>query len=260
MHDTRQVDHLKNLNGLFGLVVEGNITTVVTCAVLELASNQELQRQLKDELKSVDPSDLDSLEGFAKVKNLKLLHNIYLESLRAFSPAPPIVRFASKAGTIGGREISPRSYLFIPLRHVTHDSNNWENPGQFDPQRHENTSHKINFYPLTPFSTGPRVCPASFGFTEALFKAALVILFKDNQLSLTSHSSVEQIPVNTKEPRLKQAYYGKFHRETKSVTASPVIPFYDAQLRNNNSLRSVTQRPLALPFIPDDQRNKRFHF
>ncbi len=257
MLETRKAKHLKDLKGLYALVVEGNITTVMTCAILEIASNKELQRQLREELKSVDIKDLDSLNGFAKIKSLKLLNNIYLESLRAFSPAPPLVRYASKAGKIGGKDIAARSYLFMPLRKIMHNSKKWENPEQFIPQRHENTLHRINFYPLTPFSTGPRVCPASFGFTEALFKTAMVILFKNNQLSLTSHAFVEQIPVNTKEPRLKQTYFGKLEKGTRGADVLPLTPAYDVQMRSNTDLVSI---PLPIPVPPNHQQDFRIRF
>ncbi len=260
MLETGKAKHLKELNGLFALVVEGNITTVLTCAILELASNKELQSQLREELKSVDLKDLDSINGFAKIKSLKQLHNIYIESLRTFAPAPPLVRYASKAGRIGDKEISARSYLFMPLRSIMHDHKKWENPEHFNPQRHENTPHKINFYPLTPFSTGPRVCPASFGFTEALFKTALVILFKNNELSLTSHASVEQIPVKTKEPRLKQSYFGKLEKNEPSARAIPVTPYHAVLIRGENELRSFLQSPSVVSDMTNDRRNVRYHF
>ncbi|MBI2790687.1 MAG: cytochrome P450 [Gammaproteobacteria bacterium] len=215
---TRGVSHLKDLNGLFALVVEGNITTVLTCAVLQIASNKQLQAQLKEELQTLEGINISSAEGYEKVKRLKILNNIYLESLRLFSPAPPLVRYASKQGKIADKKISARSYLFMPLRRVMYDPKKWDHPYEFDPTRHERSATRVNFYPLTPFSTGPRVCPASFGFAEALFKIALVSIFKGMILSLTSHDSIELIPVNAKEPRLRQEYFGKL---TKASDTSP---------------------------------------
>jgi len=215
MFEERKAKNLADLNGLLGLVVEGNITTVLTCAILQIATQPELQKALREELKDFDMCELSSseggikVEGYAKLKKLKLLNNIYLEALRYFSPAPPLVRYASNAGKIADKDIPARSYLFMPLRQVMYDSKNWVNPQVFDPSRHEESRIGVNNYPLTPFSTGPRVCPASFGFAEALFKIALISIFKDQELRLTSHTQLEKIPVKTKEPRLRQDYFGE---------------------------------------------------
>ncbi len=45
-----------------------------------------------------------------------------------------------------------------------------------------------------------------------MFKIALVQIFRENELILTSHDSVEQIPVAIKEPRFKQTYFGQLRR------------------------------------------------
>jgi len=221
----RKKERVTDLNALAGLVVEGNITTVLTGAVLQLAANQNLQERLRQELMTLDPKQMRTAEGYPGIKNLPLLHQVYLESLRFFSPSPPMARYASKAGTINGVHIPARSYLFIPLRQIMHDPNEWVNPSAFDPSRHLGSNRHLNQYPLAPFSLGPRMCPASFGFAEAMFKVALVQLFRENQLSLTSHDSVEQIPVAIKEPRLKQAYFGNLRRAALEDEPHKVIQF-----------------------------------
>lgn len=268
MLQTRGVSHLKDLNGLFALVVEGNITTVLTCAVLQIATNKELQAQLKEELKTLGDVDISSSQGYEKVKRLKLLNNIYLESLRLFSPAPPLVRYASQQGKIADKKISARSYLFMPLRRVMYDPKKWDNPYQFDPTRHEHSTTRVNFYPLTPFSTGPRVCPASFGFAEALFKTALVSLFREKNLLLTSHDSIERIPVNAKEPRLRQEYFGKLTKaseissetssEDKTVDGSQQITFRFDLERTDQKPSSTTPVTVSITasLTKDSKENK----
>ncbi len=208
----RHKAHVTDLNALAGLVVEGNITTIITGAVLQLASNRDLQNRLRQALQQLPRSTSTPNLDYAAIKNEPLLHQIYLETLRFYSPSPPLARYASKAGTINGVHIPARSYLFIPLRRVMHDPAQWPNPQTFDPSRHQGNSLQPNVYPLVPFSVGPRVCPASFGFAEAMFKIALVQIFRENELILTSHDSVEQIPVAIKEPRFKQTYFGQLRR------------------------------------------------
>lgn len=239
LKEHRGKQKLTDLNALAALVVEGNITTVLTGAILQLAASPSLQDRLRQELSTLDRDKARTPEGYALIKKLPLLHSIYLESLRFFAPAPPLARYASKAGQINGVHIPARSYLFIPLRRIMHDPKLWPNPDVFDPLRHIHSNQRINDYPLTPFSTGPRVCPASFGFAEAMFKIALVQLFKENQLSLTSHNSVEQIPVDVKEPRFKLTYFGELRK-----VLSPSEPARSLQFNAKQS--AMSHKPLPL--------------
>ncbi len=248
----RGKNSVTDLNALAALIVEGNITTVLTGAVLQLANNPDLQQRLRSELLSLDPAHMRTNEGYLQIKRLPLLHNIYLESLRYYSPSPPMARYASKAGNINGVHIPARSYIFIPLRQVLHDPNQWPNPSVFDPSRHQGSTRSLNQYPLTPFSTGPRVCPASFGFAEALFKVALVQLFRENQLNLTSHDSVEQIPVAIKEPRFKQAYFGRMSRAALRSEPSRILQFTD--IRSSNAHTSVNSHDATFVLDPNSKQ------
>lgn len=231
---------LKDINPLFGLLVEGNITSIVTGAVLKIASSPEIQSKLTHELKSLKEEDL-SVEGYEKLKKLKYLHNIYLECLRYFSPSPPITRYASKHGKIGDIAISPRSYIFILLRPMMFDPKHWTEPEKFLPERHETTKNKLGQYPFVPFSTYPRICPASLGFIEAHFKMVIAKLFMNKELILTSHQEIETIPVITKEPRLHQKYHGVLREISESPNA-PLTPSY----KNQKVKRPKVKNPLTL--------------
>lgn len=203
-----KVRHLKDLNGLAGLVVEGNITTVLTGAILEIARNKALQTNLHDELLSLGCKS-------------PLLHHIWLEALRFYAPAAPVVRYASKAAKIAGVNISKGSFIFLPTRRIMHDPREWQNPHLFDPMRHINGNIRINTYPLVPFSTGKRVCPASFGYAETIFKEALICLFRENSISLFTKTEVETIPVNAKQARFKKDYFGTCQR--RHIRPSPSL-------------------------------------
>jgi cytochrome P450 len=236
--DSGRADSLKNLNALSALVVEGNITTLITCAVTQLASSKELQRQLRESLNEVNLGNAKTLEEFShELKKCEFLNNIYLEALRFFAPAPPVVRYCSKTTNIGGVTIPARSFVFVPFRRILHDATLWNNPEVFDPSRPQHTKMKANVYPFNPFSMGQRVCPASFGFAEAMFKVALISLFKDNELSLTSHDAIEAIPVTAKEPRLQQEYYATLDKVDEDQN-KPYIPAYYAR-------RSAIRVPVA---------------
>ena len=236
-----------DLNALAALLVEGNITTVLTGAILQLANNPNLQATLRQELQSLDPKTMRTTEGYVQIKHLAFLHNLFLETLRYYSPSPPLARYASQAGEINGVKIPARSYLFVPLRQVMHDPKQWPNPSVFDPSRHEGSTRHLNQYPLTPFSTGPRVCPASFGFAEAMFKIAMVQLFRNNQLNLTSHDSVEQIPVAIKEPRFKQTYFGKLSKVSHDFQHQKVMQFSNTKPRDASQVTLLTSKEKITP-------------
>ncbi|HRE33261.1 MAG TPA: cytochrome P450, partial [Candidatus Berkiella sp.] len=64
-----------------------------------------------------------------------------------------MARYASKTGTINGVNIPAQTYLFVLLRRVMHDPKQWPNPDVFDISRFQAGQHRINEFPLTPFST-----------------------------------------------------------------------------------------------------------
>lgn len=268
LKENRKKESLTDLNALAALVVEGNITTVLTGAVLQLANNKELQDRLRAELNSVVGIDLRSKEGdievdkkgYAAIKHLPLLNQIYLESLRYYSPAPPMTRKASRAGEVNGVHIPPRSYLFIPLRRVMHDPKLWTYPERFDPSRFASGEHSMSQYPLTPFSSGSRKCPASYGFAEAMFKITLLNLFKEHELKLKPNpklpEGIETISIRTKEPRFKNTYLGEFRKivpeaSTSNEVRSP-LRFSPGSMDVEKRLRKSVEIPL--PHIDDDKK------
>ncbi len=86
-----------------------------------------------------------------------------------------------------------------------------------------------------------------------MFKITLVNLFKDHELKLTSHASIEQIPVATKEARFKQTYLGEFRKIVPEASTSNEAR---APLRFSPSSKDVTPRyrnivETTLPNIDD---------
>lgn len=246
MYETRKATQLKQLNAIGSLIVEGNITTVLTGAILQLATTPKLQAKLRKELNKLTVENFDSLEDYmTAILHCKYLHAIYLEALRYFSPSPPIARWASKKGNIKGNSISARSYIFIPMRRILHDQNHWPNPQVFDPTRHLENPRSLNTYPFVPFSVGRRGCPASLGFAEAIFKNALIALFQNHELTLTSHQRIETIPITTKEPRFKQTYQGTL-QNIKELNLQPIVHAFSSIKRNDSYIQSEIFLDLSL--------------
>lgn len=200
-------NNLPGTNAVFGLVVQGNITTLINCALVHIAANPHLLTTLRQELDSL-PDELNESLYYDKIRRLDYLQLLYLESLRFFAPGLPVVRYASKPGTIGDIEVPSRTFIFTPLKSALHDEKVWKNPEQFIPERHlDKKAVNLNKPPFTPFSHGIRMCPAASGFAEAMFKLSMVMVFKDFDLKLTSHHSLETMAVHTKLPRLSEKYY-----------------------------------------------------
>lgn len=236
---------LEDTNGIFGLVVVGNIVALLTETILQIATTPELALKLRDALSAVgeiQPTEQD----YEKLDNNLIIHQFYLESLRYFSPAGPVVRYASKAGRLGDASdensvaIRPRTYLFVSPRAIAHDPRYWPEPNRYNPDRFEPSSiskmnqhlgiNEPNHYPFIPFSTGARICPASHDFAKMLFKIGIYQIFSQHQLSLKSPTLLETIPEFTKEPRLQETY---------RVVLQPKQPEAKADgLRRSERLRS----------------------
>lgn len=238
-------NNFTHLNPLGGLIVEGNLTAALTGVVLQLATSPELQNKLRSELLSLNGLEINSVRHFTTLKNLKLLHYIYLETLRYFAPAGPIARYVSKPTTIGGINIPKGSYLFIPLRHLLYNPKIWSNPHQFDPMRHQQNPQSLNTFNFAPFGFGPRVCPASTGFIESIIKIALYRIFANRRLLLISPSTLEIIPSGAKQARLHDNYYGSLE-VLKRPRRAMAVPKTLMESEQNK----ITPTKQAKPFLP----------
>jgi len=81
--------------------------------------------------------------------------------LRKYPPVDNLLRIASNDYTIpDSKLVIPKGMLvFIPAYAIHHDSNIFENPEKFDPERF-NDENKKNLHPMAhlPFGEGPRNC------------------------------------------------------------------------------------------------------
>lgn len=199
---------LEDFNAFSSLIVAGNIQAVLTGMIALLAQRGNgLFDRLKDELKDCNLKENPDLSE----DKYPFLHSLYLEGLRYFAPAGPIVRASSQWETIEDLPIPPRSYIIVPTRAILHNPRYWSNPTTFDPDRNELKAYKLNEYPFIPFSVRPRQCLASNGLIKAMFKYALIML-KDYDLRLDENQELEVLPSLTKEPRLQTHYLAYLQR------------------------------------------------
>ncbi|GKV44698.1 hypothetical protein SLEP1_g51858 [Rubroshorea leprosula] len=122
-------------------------------------------------------------EDVAKLKYLKM---VVKETFRLHPPAPLLVpREAMRQCRIGGFDVFPKTRIFVNVWAIGRDSNLWENPYEFYPERFEDNDidFKGSNYELLPFGAGRRICPAlAMGITNVEFALANLLYCFDWEL------------------------------------------------------------------------------
>lgn len=225
---------IEDLNPIMALIVTGNLSALLTGIMLQLAVNPVYMQRLRDELKDYDlDANRDEKFFISELKNFPFLHSLYLEGLRFYAPAGPLVRETSQKAQIGDIVVPANSTMIVPTRAILHDPKYWADPHIFNPDRGEFENYRLNHYPFVPFSTGKRQCPASYIFIEAIVLQALVLL-KDYDLDLTSHNAIEVIPARIKEPRLTQLYFATLQKHANDARSSSCL---GGNIDNSTGLR-----------------------
>ncbi|KAK7580778.1 hypothetical protein V9T40_001407, partial [Parthenolecanium corni] len=138
---------------------ETSSTTLSFC-LHELAVNMEIQKDLRREVEGVAqkyglPLTYDGL------KDLVLLEQCLLETLRKYPPVQALARVCTKPYTIPGTsvQLDVGTALLIPVYAIQHDEKYYPNPEQFDPYRFnkENINQRQSGTYM-PFGDGPRIC------------------------------------------------------------------------------------------------------
>ncbi|KAL0414176.1 UNVERIFIED_CONTAM: cytochrome [Sesamum radiatum] len=116
---------------------------------------------------------------FFKIKNIQRRSRqrsslspkaIVKETLRLFPPAPlSVPRLTTKASIVDGYEIEPDTIVYVNVWAIGRDSDFWENPDEFLPERflNSNVDFKGQDFGFLPFGSGRRVCPGmALGIAE----------------------------------------------------------------------------------------------
>lgn len=169
-------------------------STLLNYLCYELARNEQVQRELQDEIDKV----LEELNGdpisFEKLHKIKFLDMVISEILRLWPPAPQTDRTCSKdykvdLGNDKSFVIKKSQSVFLPIFHIHRDPTYFPDPEKFDPQRFSD-ENKDSIVPGTyfPFGLGPRTC---IGSRFALMEAKLLVF---NLFSKFSVEKCEKTP------------------------------------------------------------------
>ena len=133
----------------------------MSLCLYELSKNHEAQRKAQEEIDKVLATHQNI--NYDMMMDLKYLECCIDETLRKYPPAPFLIRECSKSYKIPNTElmIAKGTPVIIPLFGLHRDSDIFDDPLKFIPERFENSptgegKSKGLFY--APFGDGPRVC------------------------------------------------------------------------------------------------------
>ncbi|SAM08758.1 hypothetical protein [Absidia glauca] len=146
----------------------GNETTnaAISFALYELAQNQDLQDQLRQEVRqifhSLSPEDEcpTDMPCYDDINKLPLLSNVFKETLRCYSTVPFGAKIAEK-DFVWNNKVFTKGTRFLVSSLVNHfDKSQWgDDCNQYIPSRWDCTPAKnIGQYAYFPFGSGPRSC------------------------------------------------------------------------------------------------------
>ncbi|CAJ1954955.1 unnamed protein product [Sphenostylis stenocarpa] len=143
-------------------IVETSDTTLVTTewAMYELAKDKTRQARLFEEIQNICGQEMVKEEQLSK---LPYLGAVFHETLRKHSPAPIVpLRYAHEDTQLGGYHIPAGSQIAINIYGCNMDSNKWENPHEWMPERFFDEKYDpMDLFKTMAFGSGKRVCAGS---------------------------------------------------------------------------------------------------
>ncbi|XP_076659950.1 putative cytochrome P450 6a14 [Halictus rubicundus] len=135
-------------------------STTISNALYELALNQDIQDQLRQEILKYEVDNNGDWK-YEVMKEMTFLDKVFQETLRKYPTLPVLTRDATSDYTFNGTKVSipVGTKLWIPAIAMHRDPDIYPNPEKFDPERF-NESEKSKRHPMhyLPFGDGPRNC------------------------------------------------------------------------------------------------------
>ena len=139
-----------------------------------LVVNPEMQEKLRTQIREALETNAKKGCLYDIVKNIDYLDCVIKESQRLCPPAVHVNRECHEDFDLSGIHIPAGSEVVIPIYALHHDSDAWEDPEKFDPERfrgsRKDTNHPFQFL---PFGGGPRNC---IGMRFALLEIKIALV------------------------------------------------------------------------------------
>ncbi|XP_017081948.2 probable cytochrome P450 6a14 [Drosophila eugracilis] len=178
---------------------ETSSSTMAFC-LYELALNQDIQDQVREEIESVLEGEEISYDTLAK---MTYLEQVVAETLRKHPVLSQIIRECNQSYKVPNTDIviEKGTSALIPVHNIHHDADIYPDPERFDPSRFEleevNSRHPFSYL---PFGDGPRNCIGMrFGKMQA--KIGLVSLLRRFRFDISKKTEVPLI-LDTRSPTL----------------------------------------------------------
>nr|XP_033341784.1 cytochrome P450 6k1-like [Megalopta genalis] len=134
-------------------------STTATFCLYELAKNQDIQDNLRDEIRNVVKKHGGIT--YNAINDMRFLDKVISETLRKYPPVAFLNRVCTKEVLLEstGVTVPLGTPLVIPVYGIQNDRKIYPDPEKFDPDRFSEENIKSRHpYVYLPFGEGPRVC------------------------------------------------------------------------------------------------------
>ncbi len=172
----RSMSDTEVMQNLLTFITAGHETTAVALSwtLWAIAKDQSAQDRVFDEVTSVTGTGPITAP---QIDSLSYCRQVIQEAMRLFPPAAIIARQPKAAMTLGGFQLSARTRVHIPVFALHRNTQLWDDPNAFDPDRF--TADRIKArsrYAYLPFGAGLRTCiGAGFAMIEAAAILATIV-------------------------------------------------------------------------------------
>ncbi|XP_018378335.1 PREDICTED: cytochrome P450 6j1-like [Trachymyrmex cornetzi] len=164
-------------------------SSVMSFVGFYLACYPKIQEKLREEVISV-LNKYDSEITYEGLKEMTYMDQVINETMRLVPAALLMKKRCTEEFELKGSDgvvcrVPPGMTIFIPVQALHKDSQYWENPEEYDPERF-NSDRKSNIdrFTFLPFGEGPRIC-VGMRMAQLQVKAGLAMFVRKCKLELS---------------------------------------------------------------------------
>lgn len=186
--DCFDADEMVDQVAIFFLAGHETSASGLAWALYLLARDPEVQERA-----AAEAAAFPDRPEFADLSRLRLIRDVFRETLRLYPPVPLMVRETAAPETLRGRAASKGAQIVLSPFHLQRHERLWTDPDVFDPDRWARPeTREAARRAYIPFSAGPRVCTGA-GFAMAEGVLALARLLRAFRFEVTN--APDPVPV-----------------------------------------------------------------